>query len=286
MNVWRQIACRGIAWRCADSISLREFLGYGLSNNPPDHSSVSRPRRRLSLEAREAMFAWVLERLRAEGLLSDTTLGVDSTTLEARAARRSIVRRADGSGYEEWLEELARSSGIDTPTRSDLAQRDRQAPEEGFQRGRGASGSPRGADHEDEGRPRAPGAQAGAGLRHGQSPIRRQYSHINLIVGLSDYANWDLFPSLSTGQYANGCRENITEHMFGCDQVLAIVQLNGETRSKRFRCPYLKCLLVYVCGQRFNKLLAYLTALHADSCSTTNRLRPNGARRLLRRIPN
>ena len=69
---------RGIAWRCANSISLREFLGYGLSNNPPDHSSVSRTRRRLSLEAHEAVFAWVLERLRSEGLLSGKTLGVDS----------------------------------------------------------------------------------------------------------------------------------------------------------------------------------------------------------------
>ena len=122
---------RGIAWRCADSISLREFLGYGLSNNPPDHSSVSRTRRRLSLEAHEAVFAWVLERLRSEGLLSGKTLGVDSTTLEANAALRSIVRRDDGSGYEEWLEALARSSGIDTPTRSDLAKLDRKRPKKG-----------------------------------------------------------------------------------------------------------------------------------------------------------
>ena len=101
---------RGIVWRCADSISLREFLGYGLSNNPPDHSRVSRTRRRLSLEAHEAVFAWVLKRLRSEGLLSGKTLGVDSTTLEASAALRSIVRRDDGSGYEEWLEELVRSA--------------------------------------------------------------------------------------------------------------------------------------------------------------------------------
>ena len=43
---------RDIARRCADSISLREFPGYGLSKNPPDHSSVSRTRERLSLEAR------------------------------------------------------------------------------------------------------------------------------------------------------------------------------------------------------------------------------------------
>ena len=54
---------RGIAWRCADSISLHEILGYGLAKNPPDRSSVSRTRRRLSLKAHEAVFSWVLERL-------------------------------------------------------------------------------------------------------------------------------------------------------------------------------------------------------------------------------
>ncbi len=122
---------RGIAWRCADSISLREFLGYGLSRNPPDHSSVSRTRRRLSLEAHEAVFAWVLERLHASGLPGGKTLGVDATTLEANAALRSIVRRDDGSGYEEWLGELARASGIETPTRRDLAKQDRKRPKKG-----------------------------------------------------------------------------------------------------------------------------------------------------------
>ena len=122
---------RGIAWRCADSISLREFIGYGLSKNPPDHSSVSRTRRRLSLEAHEAVFGWVLERLRSSGLLSGKTLGVDATTLEANAALRSIVRRDDGTGYEDWLEELAKASGIETPTRADLAKLDRKRPKKG-----------------------------------------------------------------------------------------------------------------------------------------------------------
>ena len=63
------------------------------------------------------MFAWVLERLHCSGLLSGKTLGVDATTLEANAALRSIVRRDDATGFEEWLEELARASGIETPNR-------------------------------------------------------------------------------------------------------------------------------------------------------------------------
>ena len=125
---------RGIAWRCADSISLREFLGYGLEKNPPEHSSLSKTRKRLSVEAHEAVFARVLELLRASGLLSGKTLGVDATTLEANAAMRSIVRRDAGTGYEEWLEEVARASGIETPAREDLAKLDRKRPKKGSNR--------------------------------------------------------------------------------------------------------------------------------------------------------
>ena len=77
------------------------------------------------------MFGWVLERLRSSGLLNGKTLGVDSTTLEANAALRSIVRRDDGTGYDDWLEELAKASGIETPTRSELAKLDRKRPKKG-----------------------------------------------------------------------------------------------------------------------------------------------------------
>ena len=122
---------RGIAWRCADSISLREFLGYGLAKNPPEHSSLSKTRKRLSVESHAAVFSRVLELLGASGLLSGKTLGVDATTLEANAAMRSIVRRDDGRGYEEWLEQVAQASGIETPTRQDLAKLDRKRPKKG-----------------------------------------------------------------------------------------------------------------------------------------------------------
>ena len=122
---------RGIAWRCADSISLREFLGYGLAKNPPEHSSLSKTRKRLSVEAHGAVFGRVLELVQASGLLSGKTVGVDATTLEANAAMRSIVRRDDGTGYEEWLEQVARASGIETPTREDLAKLDRKRPKKG-----------------------------------------------------------------------------------------------------------------------------------------------------------
>lgn len=109
---------RGIAWRCADSLALREFLGYKLSQTTPDHSSVSRTRRRLDLETHQEVFTWVLRVLTQGGLLTGKTVGIDASTLEANAALRSIVRHDTGASYEEFLTGLAQASGIATPTRA------------------------------------------------------------------------------------------------------------------------------------------------------------------------
>jgi len=116
---------RGIAWRCADSLSLRQFLGFSLEEDTPDHSTLSRIRQRLDVETHEKIFGWALNVLAGEGLIQGQTLGVDATTLEANAALRSIVRRDTGKSYEEFLTELAKASGIETPTREDLAKLDR-----------------------------------------------------------------------------------------------------------------------------------------------------------------
>ena len=117
---------RGIAGRVADSLSLRQFLGLPLSTPPPDHSTLSRTRRLLALETHGAVFTWILGVLATAGLVKGETVGIDATTLEANAALRSIVRRADGQSYEAFLTELAQASGIATPTREDLARLDRK----------------------------------------------------------------------------------------------------------------------------------------------------------------
>jgi transposase len=122
---------RGIAWRVSDSLTLREFLGYTLSDAPPDHSTISRNRRLIDLESHQEVFAWVLRILAKRGLLKGKTLGVDSTTLEANAALRSIIRRDSGESYEQFLERLAKASGIETPTRQDLARIDKNRPGKG-----------------------------------------------------------------------------------------------------------------------------------------------------------
>ena len=122
---------RGIAWRVSDSMSLRAFLGYRLADGTPDHSSVSRTRRLLPLEVHAAVFTWVLTVLAKSELLKGKTLGIDATTLEANAALRSIVRRDTGETYEAFLTRLAKASGIETPTREDLARIDKHRKNKG-----------------------------------------------------------------------------------------------------------------------------------------------------------
>ena len=116
---------RGIAWRVADSLSLRSFLDLDMTEAAPDHSTLSRTRRRIDVETHEAVFTWVLERVAEAGLVRGKTVGLDATTLEANAAMRSIERRDTGESYEAFLRRLAEASGVETPTRADLARFDR-----------------------------------------------------------------------------------------------------------------------------------------------------------------
>lgn len=122
---------RGIAWRAADSLSVRAFLGLELDETPADHSTISRTRRLIDVETHRAVFSWILERLSQAGLVNGQTVGIDATTLEANAALRSIVRRDTGESYEAFLMRLAKASGIATPTREELARLDRKRPNKG-----------------------------------------------------------------------------------------------------------------------------------------------------------
>ena len=117
---------RAIAWRAADSLSVRAFLHLELADPAPDHSTISRPRRLIDLETHTAVFTWILQQLADAGLVKGRTVGIDATTLEANAALRSIVRRDTGESYEAFLTRLAEASGIATPTRADRARVDRK----------------------------------------------------------------------------------------------------------------------------------------------------------------
>ena len=117
---------RGIAWRLADSLALRRFVGIGLDEYTPDHSTISRTRRLIDLDTHREVFGWVLGVLADRGLLKGQRIAIDATTLEANAAMRSIVRRDTGESYEEFLRGLAKASDIATPTREELARLDRK----------------------------------------------------------------------------------------------------------------------------------------------------------------
>jgi transposase len=117
---------RGIAWRLADSLTLRQFLSIGLDENTPDHVTISRTRRLLDGETHQRVFTWVLERLAPGGLIKGKTIGVDSTTLEANAAMKSIVRRDTGENYTGYLKRLAEAEGVDAGDASALRRMDRK----------------------------------------------------------------------------------------------------------------------------------------------------------------
>src|SRR6187399_2000173 len=116
---------RGIVWRCSDSISLRDFLRLGSREKIPDHSWLSKTRGRLPHEVHETVFAWVLKLVAEHGLVKGKRIGVDASTMEANAALRTIVRRDDGRTYREMLAQMAKESGIETPTADDLVRLDR-----------------------------------------------------------------------------------------------------------------------------------------------------------------
>ena len=119
----------------ADSLSLREFLGYSVTEQTPDHSTISRTRRLYTLESHKAVFRWCVRVLAGEGLLDAQTVAIDATTLEANAAMRSIQRRDDGRKYEEYLKDLAAAAGIENPTREQIGALGPEAKQEGQQQG-------------------------------------------------------------------------------------------------------------------------------------------------------
>ncbi len=117
---------RGIQWRCNDSLSLRNFLKLEITESFPDHSSLSRIRSRFSVEVHAKIFSWVLKKLEKEGLISGSCIGIDSSTMEANAAMKTIKRRDTGENYRQMLERMAKESGIETPKYEDLIRMDKK----------------------------------------------------------------------------------------------------------------------------------------------------------------
>jgi len=122
---------RGIAWRCGDSLSLRSFLGTPFGEATPDHSSLTKIRQRLPLDVHEQVFVFVLGVAHEKKLLRGKTVAIDSTTLEANAAMKSIVRKDTGEGYKAYLKRLLAEDGVENPTDEDARRFDRKRPKKG-----------------------------------------------------------------------------------------------------------------------------------------------------------
>jgi transposase len=149
---------RGIAWRAADSLAVRSFVGLGLDTAAPDHSTISRTRRLIDVETHRAIFTWVQERLAAADLLKGRTVAIDATTLEANAAMRSIIRRDTGETYQEFLTRLAETGSRRRPVRRWRGWIGTQ--EADVEHGLDEPARSGREGHEDEGWPDAPRAQA------------------------------------------------------------------------------------------------------------------------------
>jgi transposase len=117
---------RGIAWRVADSLTLRHFLQIGWDERTPDHVTISRTRRLIDEASHQEVFGWVLKRLARGGLIKGKTIGIDSTTLEANAAMKSIVRRDTQESYTEYLKRLAQTEGVEAEDAAAVRRMDRK----------------------------------------------------------------------------------------------------------------------------------------------------------------
>lgn len=119
---------RSIAWRCADSRSLADFLGLGLTDEVPDHSSISKTHKRLPKEVFDEVFQFILRVAARKQLLWGEKLGIDSTTIQANASMKSIIRKDSGKGWKDYTKKLAKKAGLDDPTDDELRQFDRTRP--------------------------------------------------------------------------------------------------------------------------------------------------------------
>jgi transposase len=122
---------RGIAWRCSDSLSLRAFLGIPCNEATPDHSSLTKIRPRLPVEAHARVFLFVLQLAQQKKLLRGKTVAVDATAREANAALKAIVRKDTGEGYQEYLKRLLAAPGVENPTAEEVRRFDRNRPKKG-----------------------------------------------------------------------------------------------------------------------------------------------------------
>src|SRR5580658_8806488 len=240
---------RGIAWRTADSLALRSFLGFELGQSTPDHSTISRTRRLIDVETHRKVFLWVLGMLAEEGLLKGNTVAVDGTTLEANAALRSIVRRDNGQGYDDFLKGLAKESGIETPTREQLAKLDRKRKKKG--------------NNDDWKNPHDPDAQI-TKMKDGRTHLAHKAEHA---VDLDTGAVLAVTLQPATAGDTNTLHETLTQ----CGEHIREVAADVENKAEQLN-PEGPAELVLDKGYHSNDVLVVLKEVKVRSyCSEPDR---------------
>src|ERR1700733_5407113 len=244
---------RGIAWQTAASLALRSFLGFELGQSTPDHSTISRTRRLIDVETHRKVFLWVLGMLAKEGLLKGNTVAVDGTTLEANAALRSIVRRDNGQGYEEFLKGLAKESGIETPTREQLAKLDRKRKKKG--------------NNDDWKNPHDPDAQI-TKMKDGRTHLAHKAEHA---VDLDTGAVLAVTLQSATAGDTNTLHETLTQ----CGEHIREVAVETADKAEQVN-PEGPAELVLDKGYHSNDVLVVLQEVEVRSyCSEPDRGRRN-----------
>lgn len=117
---------RGIASRCADSLSIRSFLKYDLTESTPDHSTLSITRKRLPQSIYSQVFSIILAELKKQGLVKGKNISMDSSVIEANAALKSLQNRMTLESYSEYISKLAAESGVDPKDKEAVARFDRK----------------------------------------------------------------------------------------------------------------------------------------------------------------
>jgi transposase len=244
---------RGIAWRTADSLALRSFLGFELNQCTPDHSTISRTRRLIDVESHRKVFLWVLGMLAEEGLLKGNTVAIEGTTLEANAALRSIVRRDSGESYDDFLKGLAKESGIETPTREQLARLDRKRKKQG--------------NNDDWKNPHDPDAQI-AKMKDGRTHLAHKVEHA---VDLETGAVLAVTLQPATAGDTNTLQETLTQ----CGEHIREVAVDTEDKAEQLN-PEGPAELVLDKGYHSNDVMVILKDVEVRSyCSEPDRGRRN-----------
>jgi len=197
---------REIAWRVADSFSLRNFLGVRLSGTTPDHSSLSVIRRRLTAEVHQQAFQFILTILGREGQLRGQTLGIDATTVEANAALRELQRKDTKERYSEYVKRLAEEAGEPSSTPEEVARFDRN------RKGKKCS-------NEDWEHPHDPDARIGRDKHNATDMLYKMEKTDDLETGA--------IVSVTVQTADTGDTESIVETLLQADENLSVVREDG-----------------------------------------------------------